>query len=424
MPCFITKSPSCSSTQSYNLPRQSPAHCQCLQSVSSTTTSSYLSDGLEDPSGPAPNDRSYSDQFKESPAFDSISYTPIAIAQSPFKERHGAPRQPTTEGKRGQHSGSIRLLPDRLGGVEKALACIDDIDNFSHIIVLSHLHLNTGYNERVTPPRLRHLQGKHGKRKKKGVLATRAPHRPNHIGLSVLKLDSVDRDNLQLNVRSTDLIDGTPILDIKPYIKQYDSFPTALSGWMDEIERMELSGELPKVMHDGGAEEEEALRHRKSYSISGTGRESSVQMTTNTGHELFTDVPKKMGGTDSAPQPVEHLLAALIGCAQATAMFVGRSMAPRLLIDRIEFDIKAHRDARGAVQLPIDETPDIPAMLQYVSGTAKVFFKGDGDSTASVSPEDLCTLGEQTEARCPVANMMMASGCAMDIDWIDGGNVK
>lgn len=371
---------------------------------------------MEDPSGPAPNDRSYSDKFHD--VSDTISYKPIAVAASPFKERHGAPRQPATEGERGQAAGSLRLLPDRLGGIEKARAVLDDMDSFSHIVVLSHLHLNTPgrWNARVTPPRLRHLNGEEGKQKKKGVLATRAPHRPNNIGLSILKLCSVDKDKLELHVKSLDLIDGTPILDIKPYIRQYDSFPTASSGWMDKIELLETRGDLPKVLHDGGAEEEEALKHKKSYSIAGTGRGSAVEMITNTGHDLFTDVPKKMGGADSAPQPVEHLLAALIGCTQATAVFVGRSMKPRLIIERIEFDIAAHRDARGALHQPIDETPDIPARLKYVSGTAKVFFKGD----KQVSNAELHLLGELTETRCPVANMMAASGCIMDIQWVDG----
>ena len=295
---------------------------------------------------------------------------------------------------------------------------LDDIDSFTHIVVISHLHLNTGWNERVTPPRLRHLDGEESKKKKKGVLATRAPHRPNNVGLSVLKLDSVDREKLELHVKSTDLIDGTPIIDIKPYIRQYDSFPTASSGWMDEIEKMEMRGDLPKVSHDGGASEDEAMNHRKRYAITGTGKASRVEMRTNTDHELFTDVPKTMGGTDSAPQPVEHLLAALLGCAQATAVFVGRNMTPRLLIDRIEFEIGAYRDARGALQQPIEETPDIPARLQYVSGTARVFFKGK----TPVSSEQLHLLGEQTEARCPVANMMMASGCKMDIQWIQGND--
>lgn len=158
--------------------------------------------------------------------------------------------------------------------------------------------------------------------------------------------------------------------------------------------------------------------HRKQYSISGTGQRSKVTCQTNTNHILETDVPKKMGGGDEAPQPVEHLLAALLGCTQATAVYCGRMMKPRLIIDKIDFNIHAYRDERGALSLPITETPTIPARLQKVAGTVIVTFK-DG---TEVSEEQLDILGKQTEARCPVANMMHASGCIMEIEWKNGAN--
>ncbi|KAL7530906.1 hypothetical protein ACHAXR_004661 [Thalassiosira sp. AJA248-18] len=163
-------------------------------------------------------------------------------------------------------------------------------------------------------------------------------------------------------------------------------------------------------------ETNDELGHQKYYAISGTGRRSNVKMETNTGHALQTDVPKKMGGQDSAPQPVEHLLAALIGCTQATAIYVGRMMNPRLIIDKICFDIEGYRDERGALELPIDILPTIPARLQCISGTVRVHFR----KGAKVSEVQIMTLGAQTEARCPVANMMHASGCVMDIKWVNG----
>ena len=141
-------------------------------------------------------------------------------------------------------------------------------------------------------------------------------------------------------------------------------------------------------------------------------------MQTNTGHTIQTNVPQKMGGKDTAPQPVEYLLAALIGCTQATAIYVGRMMKPRILIDRINFDIHGYRDERGALALPIDTIPSITARLQCVSGTVKVYFKKNGMKV--ISDEELSILAKQTEARCPVANMMYASGCDMDIKWING----
>lgn len=364
-----------------------------------------------------------------------ISYRPIAIASSPFRERHGAPRQPGTEGSRGQAPGSFRLLPENLGGIDAARAMIDGLDGFSHVIVLGHLHLNTGWNPRVTPPRLRHLDDgtPAGRaRAKKGLLATRAPHRPNPIGMSVLRLHSVDVDALTLHVNRTDFLDGTPILDVKPYVPRFDAFPVARAGWLDDIDAAERRGDAEEVTHDGGDAAAAARAHRKSYHITATGEGSATDVRTDTGHDLRTDVPKKMGGTDSAPQPVEHLLAALVGCCQATAVFVGRSMTPRLAIERIEFDIEAYRDERGAVQQPIEDEPDVEARLQRVAGTARVFLqkerrrgsKEGGRDDEGCSPkatdEEIQLLGERTEARCPIANMMAASGCAMDVAWVNG----
>ena len=155
----------------------------------------------------------------------------------------------------------------------------------------------------------------------------------------------------------------------------------------------------------------------KSYHIEGVGQKSHVNLQTNTGHTIRTDVPKKMGGDDTAPQPVETLLAAFVGCTQATAIFVGRNMEPRLVIDYLEFDIDAHRDERGALEMPISQKPAIPARLQTIEGTIKVHLK-----KGSLTESQLEILSEQTEARCPVANMMLASGCAMNIVWLNGVN--
>jgi putative redox protein len=163
----------------------------------------------------------------------------------------------------------------------------------------------------------------------------------------------------------------------------------------------------------------------KSYTLKGIGRGARVDVTTITGHHLATtDVPLSMGGEDSAPQPMETLLAAWMGCTQATAVFVGRQMKPtRLLIDRLEFDtIQAFRDERGALQLPIEIVPKVPSRLQRITGTIRVFPKKQAKSNRSsaLTNKDIQQLQEQTEARCPVANMIIASGCCMDVNWTIG----
>jgi uncharacterized OsmC-like protein len=158
----------------------------------------------------------------------------------------------------------------------------------------------------------------------------------------------------------------------------------------------------------------------KSYQLNGSGQGTRVQITTNTGHSLQTDIPLKMGGKDTAPQPVETLVAAWMGCTQATALFVGRHLPERATIDKLEFvNIEAFRDERGALTLPIEETPEVPSRLHRVTGSIHVFLKRN----KSLSPEQLQLLKEQTEIRCPVANMIMASGCDIDVEWFDGSTM-
>jgi hypothetical protein len=107
-------------------------------------------------------------------------------------------------------------------------------------------------------------------------------------------------------------------------------------------------------------------------------------------------------------------------------MFVGRHLEPRILIERLEFvDIVAERDERGALSLPIEtDPPSTPARLQKITGTIQVYRKSLKKTEAPrpplLSQEQLDMLSRQTELRCPVANMMIASGCEMNIQWIDG----
>jgi tRNA-Thr(GGU) m(6)t(6)A37 methyltransferase TsaA len=139
---------------------------------------------------------------------------PIGHMRSPHAERVDAPRQPRAA--EGTH-GVIELLPGL--GFEDAVA---DLEGFSHIWVIAWFDRNTSWRPKVTPPR---------SDRKRGVLATRSPHRPNPLALSVLALERVD--GLSLHVRDVDLLDGTPILDVKPYIPWADAIPSARPGWLE-----------------------------------------------------------------------------------------------------------------------------------------------------------------------------------------------
>jgi tRNA-Thr(GGU) m(6)t(6)A37 methyltransferase TsaA len=141
-------------------------------------------------------------------------FAPIGVVRTPFTERREAPRQPYAAG---EAPGTIELLPDRR--YEDALR---DLDQWTHLWLVYWFHLNAHWRPTVLPPRSRH-----GRR---GVFATRAPHRPNPIGLSVLRIVRVD--GLRVEVLGVDMIDGSPVLDIKPYVPFADAVPAAGSGWI------------------------------------------------------------------------------------------------------------------------------------------------------------------------------------------------
>lgn len=107
---------------------------------------------------------------------------------------------------------------------ESALA---DLAGFERLWVISWLHRGGSWAPQVTPPR--------GPRVARGLFATRSPDRPNPIGLSVVRLLRIDGRNLHVN--GIDLLDGTPILDIKPYVPYADAFPDSKAGWVDSVER-------------------------------------------------------------------------------------------------------------------------------------------------------------------------------------------
>ncbi len=145
---------------------------------------------------------------------ESLTVQPIGVARTPFVERADAPRQPRTGGTT---EGRIELFAGR--GLEDALV---DLDSWDHIWVIYWFDRNDGWRPKVQPPR---------SRVKRGVLATRAPHRPNPIGLSALRLLRVE--GLALHVADVNLLDGTPVLDIKPYLAFADALPDANGGWLE-----------------------------------------------------------------------------------------------------------------------------------------------------------------------------------------------
>jgi tRNA-Thr(GGU) m(6)t(6)A37 methyltransferase TsaA len=143
-------------------------------------------------------------------------WTPIGIIHSPFTASEGMPIQPA-----GAHGvkGRVEVFDAFREGCK-------DLDGFSHLILLYHFHRSHGFKLCVKPfmdttPR--------------GVFATRAPKRPNAIGLSIVQLDKIE--NGVLHIQNVDILDGTPLLDIKPYVPEFDAQTHVRTGWLEKAKK-------------------------------------------------------------------------------------------------------------------------------------------------------------------------------------------
>lgn len=148
---------------------------------------------------------------------DSIIIHPIGIIHTPFKDQQGTPIQPAVS--KGT-IGIIEIYPEFREGLR-------DLAGFERIWVIFWCHLSKGYKLRIIPYR---------DVVERGVFATRAPKRPNPIGISPVKLLSIDKENGILKIEGADILDGTPLLDIKPYIPSFDSYAKAKYGWLEHSE--------------------------------------------------------------------------------------------------------------------------------------------------------------------------------------------
>lgn len=151
----------------------------------------------------------------------SFTYVPIGIVHSPFSDIAGMPIQPSWAR---DIRGSIEICPEFVAGLR-------DLEEFSHLILIYALHRCNGYALEVKPfldpwPH--------------GIFATRAPKRPNAIGLSTVRLTAIQGTTLE--IEDVDILNGTPLLDIKPYVPAFDSYCEAKAGWFDAISHNAISG--------------------------------------------------------------------------------------------------------------------------------------------------------------------------------------
>ena len=144
---------------------------------------------------------------------NEIKYIQIGIIHSPFKEPKGTPIQPiAAQGI----DGTVEVFQEYTEGLK-------DIDGFSHVILVYHFHLSKESSLKVKPFMDDQTHG---------VFSTRAPNRPNPIGISVVRLVKIEGSILQ--VKDLDIVDGTPLLDIKPYVPEFDIRDAKKKGWLEE----------------------------------------------------------------------------------------------------------------------------------------------------------------------------------------------
>ncbi len=141
-----------------------------------------------------------------------IQFTPVGIIHTPFKTVENMPIQPSAAKDIG---GTIEIFPEYTEGLA-------DLEGFSHIYIIFHLHKVNSFRLKVIPflDTVEH-----------GVFATRSPARPNPLGLSVAEIVSV-KNNI-IEIRGVDMLDGSPVLDIKPFVPEFENYTGIRRGWFE-----------------------------------------------------------------------------------------------------------------------------------------------------------------------------------------------
>jgi tRNA-Thr(GGU) m(6)t(6)A37 methyltransferase TsaA len=155
----------------------------------------------------------------------SILFKPIGVIHSPFTDPQSMPVQPISENSA---EGTVEIFTEYAAGLK-------DLDGFSHIVLLYHFHRSRAFSLSVIP----FLDTE-----ARGLFATRAPSRPNPIGISLVRLAGID--GCRLHVENIDVLDGTPLLDIKPHVPDFDCAPGARVGWLEKA-----AAEMRRKVADG-----------------------------------------------------------------------------------------------------------------------------------------------------------------------------
>jgi tRNA-Thr(GGU) m(6)t(6)A37 methyltransferase TsaA len=157
----------------------------------------------------------HTDRSPETVADQEVCYSPVGVVRSPFETADDVPRR---NARSTDANGRVELAARYAEGLA-------ELEGFSHVLVLAHLHLAEGYALRVNPPA-------GGDEFRPGIFATSGPHRPNPIAASVFRIREVA--DTTVHVEGVDLVDGTPVLDLKPWAPKADQLEAFRGGWFAE----------------------------------------------------------------------------------------------------------------------------------------------------------------------------------------------
>ncbi len=144
---------------------------------------------------------------------EEIIMKPIGIVRSPYKQAKDMPIQ-------GKFKSDIKAYIELK---EQYVPGLKDLEGFSHFIIVYYFHKSQKETLQSKPFLEDEVHG---------IFAIRSPHRPNHIGISIVKLESIEKNKIHFS--QVDMLDGTPVLDIKPYVKHFDSRDNVRCGWLDK----------------------------------------------------------------------------------------------------------------------------------------------------------------------------------------------
>jgi len=199
---------------------------------------------------------------------------PVGFVKSGIRYRYEAPRQGILAG---ENQSVIRLLPRN-----NFTQALKGLEGFGRIWVIYGFHLNHNWKPLVTPPR--------NEGKKMGVFATRAPYRPNQLGLSCVKLEKIDKLNIYIS--ESDILDGSPVFDIKPYLPYSDSFPDSQTGWV----KTKIEDEYNVIITAEAAKQSEWLSGKAGINLDNYCR---VQLAFNPRDTKRKRIKESAGGKDS-----------------------------------------------------------------------------------------------------------------------------